>query len=66
MRGHTTAWQSLPGSGRRVKLGGSILRANKQKYAESVEFHTLDVRIYIFGQMARRKKFEKYGLLTGV
>jgi hypothetical protein len=30
MKGHTTAWQRLPGSGRRVKLSGSILRANEQ------------------------------------
>ena len=30
MQGHTTAWQRLPGSGRRVKQSGAILRANEQ------------------------------------
>jgi hypothetical protein len=30
MKGHTTALQRLPGSGRRVKRSGSILRANEQ------------------------------------
>ena len=29
MPGHTTAWQRLPGSGRRVKQRGSILRENE-------------------------------------
>ena len=33
MQGHTTAWQRLPGSGRRVKQSGSILRANEHMSA---------------------------------
>lgn len=31
MQGNTTAWQRLPGSGRRVKQNGSILRANEHR-----------------------------------
>ncbi|MRW94957.1 hypothetical protein GJ699_34065, partial [Duganella sp. FT80W] len=31
MKGHTTAWRRLPGSGRRVNWNGSILRANEQQ-----------------------------------
>jgi DNA replication protein DnaC len=62
MKGHTTAWQRLPGSGRRVKRSGSILRANEQR---AIEEHNCRVRFFSTVELANLLEAEKQQGKTG-
>jgi hypothetical protein len=55
MKGHTTALQRLPGSGRRVKRSGSILRANEHPY---IDVTTYTKRGNFIGQFVGWSRFE--------
>jgi hypothetical protein len=70
MKGHTTAWQRLPGSGERVNWNGSILRANEQaerlfalyvdRIFSQVRYHgfRFDLSTYPFSTLVKELSFQ--------